>query len=220
MLDESVDVSRTLFDTYLIYLIIGLILFVALIGLLVLLSTSCCCFYCFFYSASTCLCCCYHHRRQYSLNRVGKQQAEPIKGRTIRRALRRRASDLTDFSQLYDSCPHLINSKAMLSNSKSFFSFLCRRLFPSRRLDLRSCPIHDTSRLSPCPNIYETVPPIYESEWRHPVGVSTTETPLSVVNLPQRHPYDRVLSSRLNTSDSIRRTTILTRLKDDAAFLY
>jgi hypothetical protein len=27
--------------------------------------------------------------------------------------IRRRASDVADFTQLYDSCPHLVNSKAM-----------------------------------------------------------------------------------------------------------
>ena len=133
MFDDPVDSS-------LIYAIIGLILFVALLGLLILLSTSCCCFYCFVYSASTCLCCCYHHRRRYSLNK------EPTTGQRRQRVrLRRRASDLTDFSQLYDSCPHLLNSKAMLSNSSitfvsssalnsnslSIFFFFVSMFFPS-----------------------------------------------------------------------------------------
>lgn len=36
----------------------------------------------------------------------------------------------------------------------------------------------------------------------------------------QQNPYDKFLASRSQTSDSMRRTNMLRRLKDDAAFLY
>lgn len=36
----------------------------------------------------------------------------------------------------------------------------------------------------------------------------------------QQNPYDKFLARRSTTSDSMRRTNMLRRLKDDAAFLY
>jgi hypothetical protein len=106
LFDFSTDTS--LFDTYVLYGIIGLLIFIASIGLIVLLVTSCC--WCF-YSISFCFCC-YHRQRHlsYKINRRFLRQNEKKKIS----CLKRQSSDITNFSQLYDSCPHLINNKAML----------------------------------------------------------------------------------------------------------
>ena len=89
-------------------------------------------------------------------------------------------------------------------------------------------------------NSNRSATPIYETEWRSNVNhllvnriQSTNIDPLSVLKLPsfshrttstdyfqQQHPYNRLFSSRILTSDSMRRTNILTQLKNDAAFLY
>jgi hypothetical protein len=104
--------SSSLFDTYLVYGIIGLLIFIAIIGLIVLLATSFCCCYCCFAPSSCCLCC-YSNRRHSSyklrqnVDRLGNNDSKKIS------FIRRQTSDVADFSQLYDSCPHLINSKAM-----------------------------------------------------------------------------------------------------------
>jgi hypothetical protein len=113
MIEEQLyfpSTSSSLFDTYLIYGIIGLLLFIALIGLIVLLTTSCCCFYCYFSTPS----CCYHRRHSsYKLSKISKQQERNQRTKkTI--FIRRYPSDVTDFSQLYDSHPHLMNNKAMI----------------------------------------------------------------------------------------------------------
>jgi hypothetical protein len=99
--------DSSLFDTYLLYGIVGLLVFITLIGLVILFITSCC--WCF-YSLSFCFCCYHRHRNlSYKLNeRFRKQKNTKIN------FIKRRGSDITDFSQLYDSCPHLINNKAVL----------------------------------------------------------------------------------------------------------
>jgi hypothetical protein len=109
--------DTSLFDTYLLYGIIGLLVFIALIGLIVLLVTLCywCC-----YSISFC-CCCYPRPRHLSYQLNEKYQKEQSTKKPT--FLKRQTSDITDFSQLYDSCPHLINNKAMLKtgiNKKKF----------------------------------------------------------------------------------------------------
>lgn len=100
--------SSTLFDTYLVYGIIGLLILIALIGLFVLLSTSCCCCYCCLSPTSCC-----HHNRRYSSYRL-TEKSKQFESNDPKRGvfLRRFPSDAADFSQLYDSYPHLINNKA------------------------------------------------------------------------------------------------------------
>ncbi len=85
--------------------------------------------------------------------------------------------------------------------------------------------------------------PIYETEWTHNLQKlimrkrpSMINNGISVIKLPRssppdlvpsihyfqqkQHPYDKVLASRKNTSDSMRRANMLKRIKDDSAFLY
>ena len=119
-MDEHVffpSISSSLFDTYLVYGIIGLLLLIAIVGLFILLATSCCCCYCCL-SPTSCYLCCYHNRRHSSYQltkkskRSGKLENNDLKPNAY---IRRRPSDITAFSQLYDSCPHLINSKATMT---------------------------------------------------------------------------------------------------------
>lgn len=100
--------NSSLFDTYLLYGIIGLLILVTSIGLIILLITACC--WCC-YSLSFCFCC-YKRQRHlsYKLNKRFQRQENRKKSTYIKR----RSNDLTNFSQLYDSCPHLINNKAVL----------------------------------------------------------------------------------------------------------
>jgi len=120
MMDEQFffpSISSSLFDTYLVYGIIGLLILIAIIGLFVLLATSCCCCYCCLSPTSCCLCC-YHNRRHssYKLSQKSKHSKGSENENSKRNAfIRRHTSDVADFSQLYDSCPHLINSKAMIT---------------------------------------------------------------------------------------------------------
>ena len=134
------SISSSLFDTYLVYGIIGLLIVIAIIGLVVLLATSCCCCgYCCLSSRSCSLrCCCNRRHSSYKINKKSKHsdgsKAENSKRLTF---IRRHSSDMADFSQLYDSCPHLINSKAM----------------PSKTTNMEtSCTTIDTivSPISPC----------------------------------------------------------------------
>jgi len=100
--------DSSLFDTYLFYGIIGLVIFITLIALIAFFITSCCwCFYSISFNF-----CCYKRNRQlsYKLNEKFQKQENPKKINFIKR----RSNDITDFSQLYDSCPHLINDKAVL----------------------------------------------------------------------------------------------------------
>ena len=105
--------TSSLFDTYLIYGIIGLLIFIAIIGLIILLATSCCC--CCLSPASCCFCCCRHHRHSSYKLRERSKQSEALGNNDSKTIafIRRHPSDVADFSQLYDSCPHLINSKVM-----------------------------------------------------------------------------------------------------------
>jgi hypothetical protein len=105
--DFSTDTS--LFDTYVLYGIVGLLIFIASIGLIILIVTSCC--WCF-YSLSFCFCC-YHRHRHLSYKINQRFQGENHRAKIS--CLKRQPSDITNFSQLYDSCPHLINNKAMLT---------------------------------------------------------------------------------------------------------
>ncbi|CAF1192249.1 unnamed protein product [Rotaria sordida] len=131
--------SSALFDTYLVYGIIGLLLFIAIIGLIILLATSCCCCYCCLCPKSCCLC--YHHNRRHSSYKL-RQQLKHKDGSNNGDSkkitfIRRHPSDVADFSQLYDSCPHLINSKAMTTSNTNMDT---------------SCTTIDTfvSPISPC----------------------------------------------------------------------
>ncbi|UJR30081.1 hypothetical protein I4U23_017623 [Adineta vaga] len=344
--------TSSLFDTYLIYGIVGLLTLIAILGLVILLCTSCyCCF-----SLSPCSFCCLRNHRHSSyklrrrsehLNKTGRNDSKKIG------FIRRHPSDVADFSQLYDSCPHLINSKAVaptgpnmetscttidtivnpVSPCSSFRSFLgsgtlpkdnkpsllqnetsklplqtttdktnnislrppppssakgpcvrpfsyikntndraqiLRRLTPQEHsipaaaisidvTQLPSPPLDDTNLInSNSVNIYETVlpttnppslspdvtTPIYETEWTHSLRQLMMPTAnienekISIIQLPsvppdlvssttpstdyfqQKNPYGKFLASRTTTSDSMRRTNMLRRLKDDAAFLY
>ena len=107
------SISSSSFDTYLVYCIIGLLILMALIGLCILLTTSCCCCYCCLTSLSSC----YPSRRHltYKLNEnKSSNNSDQPKRLTF---IRRQSSSLTDFNQLYDSCPHLINSKVVTNKS-------------------------------------------------------------------------------------------------------
>lgn len=104
------SISSTLFDTYLVYGIIGLLILIALVGLFVLLATSCCCCYCCLSSIACCFRC-YPNRRRLSYQLNDKNFIKSDQNRLT--FIRRHSSDMADFSQLYDSCPHLINSKVM-----------------------------------------------------------------------------------------------------------
>ncbi len=131
------SISSSLFDTYLVYGIIGLLILIAIIGLFVLLATSCCCCYCCLSPRSCSLCC--HHKRRYSSYKLSQKSKESGKDNLKRNAfIRRHPSDVADFSRLYDSCPHLINSKAMTTT-------------PNTNMD-SSCTTIDTlvSPVSPC----------------------------------------------------------------------
>ncbi|CAF2214316.1 unnamed protein product [Rotaria magnacalcarata] len=346
--------SSALFDTYLIYGIIGLLLFTAIIGLIILLATSCCC--CCLCPKSCCLC--YHHHRRHSSYKLRKRSKDlegSINGDSKKNAfIRRHPSDVADFSQLYDSCPHLINSKVMttsthmdtscttidtlispISPCSSFHSFIgqatstnntkptvkqndpsnstqkytistektnnasasstrgpcsrpfsyikntndraqiLRRFTSNERtvqattvsIDLTRISSSESDSTNPinsnCTNIYETVlptthhnsnssssssdisTPIYETEWTHSLrqlmlttASSTKNDGISIIKLPtpppdlvpsieqasdyfqQQDPHDKFLESRSRISDSMRRTTMLTQLKDNSAFLY
>ena len=102
-----------------------------------------------------------------------------------------------------------------------------------------------TTNISPAKDVSI---PIYETEWTHNLrqlmlstsprdnaGVAVIELPSSpppdlvssihqqppaMDYFQQQHPHDKFLTSRTRTSDSMRRTNMLRRLKDDAAFLY
>ena len=135
--------SSSLFDTYLVYGIIGLLILIALIGLLVLLATSCCCCYCCLSPTS----CCYHRRRHSSYQLAEKSKRldnnEPKRSVFIRRF----PSDAADFSQLYDSYPHLINNKATAASTTPNLN--------------ASCTTIDTmiSPISPCSSFRSNIEP-------------------------------------------------------------
>ncbi len=102
--------------------------------------------------------------------------------------------------------------------------------------------INDNNNNTPTTDIST---PIYETEWTHNLRqlmMATTSSieneGMSVIDLhptqpdllsstkqssdyfQQKNPYEKFLASRSTTSDSMRRTNMLRRLKDDAAFLY
>ena len=141
MMDDQFffSTSSSLFDTYLVYGIIGLLIFIAVLGLIVLLATSCCCCYCCSSSRLCCFCCNYNRRHSsYKLRQQSKYSDGLGNGDSKTAAfLRRHPSDVADFSHLYDSCPHLINSKAMTTMSSNMDT---------------SCTTIDTlvSPISPC----------------------------------------------------------------------
>ena len=112
MTDTQIDgplPENNLMDVYFVYGIIGLLVFVALLGLFVLIMTSCC--WCCCKSIS---CCCRPNRRSsYGLNRKTRlAKDQHVERKKTTNIFRRYPSDITDLSQLYESCPHLINNKA------------------------------------------------------------------------------------------------------------
>lgn len=114
------SISSSLFDTYLVYGIIGLLILIAIIGLFVLLTASCCCCCYCCVSPTSCNLCCYSNRRHSSYKLTQKfAHSDKLGNENSKRNayIRRQTSDVADFSQLYDSCPHLINSKAMPTTS-------------------------------------------------------------------------------------------------------
>ncbi|CAF3642682.1 unnamed protein product [Rotaria sp. Silwood1] len=162
--------SSALFDTYLVYGIIGLLLFIALIGLVILLATSCCCCYCCLSPRSCCLC--YHHRRRHSSYKLRQRPNHPSGSSNDDSKkiafIRRHPSDVADFSQLYDSCPHLINSKAMTTTSTNMDT---------------SCTTIDTlvSPISPCSSFRSFI----ES------GTSSNENKLPIVQSDSSNPSQK-----------------------------
>ncbi|CAF2159985.1 unnamed protein product [Rotaria magnacalcarata] len=119
MTDDRLFYSLTessLLDTYLLYGIIGFLIFIAFIGFIVLLATSFCCFY----SISSCFCSCpYPRHSSYKLNERAKKEEDKKK----HIFLKRHTSDITDFSHLYETYPHLIHSKTTSTantNNKKF----------------------------------------------------------------------------------------------------
>lgn len=126
--------ESSLLDTYLLYGMIGLLLSTALIGLIILLTTSCC----YVYSLSSCCYCACPCRRHssYKLNKIWQKEENRKKNVFIKR----QTSDITDFSHLYESYPHLIRSKTASTtniNNKNF---------------VQSCTTLDTlvNPISPC----------------------------------------------------------------------
>ena len=109
--------DSTMFDTYLLYGIIGLLIFLAAIGLIILIITTCC--WCI-YSISFCCCCCFHRHRHlsYQIN----NERTPQKKSNF---LKRQPSDVVRFSQLYESCPHLIKNQAMIKSSNKYSDSSC-----------------------------------------------------------------------------------------------
>ncbi|CAF3149036.1 unnamed protein product [Rotaria sp. Silwood2] len=175
--------SSALFDTYLVYGIIGLLLFIAIIGLIILLATSCCCCYCCLPPKSCCLC--YHHSRRhssYKLRQKLKHPDESVNGDSKKIAfIRRHPSDVADFSQLYDSCPHLINSKAMTT---------------STNMDT-SCTTIDTlvSPISPCSSFRSFIGP----------GTSPNDKKLSTVQSDLSNPSlkNHIIIDKTNNASSL-----------------
>ena len=109
--------SYSLFDTYLVYGIISLLTMIAFVGLIILLATSCCCSVCCYSRSNFCYLPCFHHHSRHSSYRL-RQNTKPVRklsnhDRTTLAYVKRHASDVANFSHLYESCPHLVNSKAM-----------------------------------------------------------------------------------------------------------
>lgn len=140
----TISLSSSLFDTYLVYGIIGLLILIALIGLFVLLATSCCCCYCCLSPTS----CCYHHRRRHSSYHLSNK-SKRVENNEPKRSvfIRRFPSDVADFSQLYDSYPHLINNKATVASTTPNLN--------------ASCTTIDTivSPISPCSSFRSNIEP-------------------------------------------------------------
>ncbi|UJR16405.1 hypothetical protein I4U23_003308 [Adineta vaga] len=179
----------SLFDTYLVYALIGTLIFIAFIGVLVLLAVSYCCLYSYF--------CCYRRHRHSSYRLNDKVHHE--------RDNRENKSCL----QLYETYPYLVNqyplknhnintsyttintignaSLVRTSSSQSDYVKTTNHHYEVSRWSTpfnESCSTVDIdsndARLSPCANIYETVvpitnfscsvdrtTPIYETEWTH-----------------------------------------------------
>lgn len=289
--------DSTMFDTYLLYGIIGLLIFLAAIGLIILIITTCC--WCV-YSISFCCCCCFHRHRHVSYQ-INNQRSSQKKSSHF---LKRQPSDVVRFSQLYESCPHLLNNQAMNKYSDSSCTTINTIIHPisptssiqslkesckddvqhrsvgpvqshrpysyikklNDRIEIsrqvKSSPPIDLSQsstsidLSNNTNIYESLlstsrlqsslprpTPIYETEWTPHLqklrrkklslmknkGISIIELPTSFPPdlVPpihyfqqKQHPYDQILTNRMNPTDSIRRAQMLQRIKDDSAFLY
>jgi hypothetical protein len=111
MTDDQL-VYSSLVDTYLVYGIIGLLILIALIGLIILLTTSYCCMYCYFHPSSSYFCC--YHRHRHSSYKLNKKREEQENTKKIS-FIKRHSSDITNFSQLYNSSPYLINNNALIT---------------------------------------------------------------------------------------------------------
>ncbi|CAF1337105.1 unnamed protein product [Adineta steineri] len=116
------------------------------------------------------------------------------------------------------SCNLSILSKQILSSENDNNQKNCQTIIPNTTI---------------CSSL-EQLTPIYETEWTHNLTqvtmnkIPSMEFPLlsspglisTTDYFQQEHPYNKFLVSRQKSSDSIRRTKILKRLKDDASFLY
>lgn len=149
------SIGSSLFDTYLVYGIIGLLLAIAFVGVIVLLATACCCSNC--YSSARAFCClnCYRHSLRHSTYRLSQesnhQKRVVQRDKTKLACIKRNTSDVANFSQLYESCPHLINNKAMTTKPQNTNSNM-----------ESSCTTIDTiiSPISPCSSFRSFATPI------------------------------------------------------------
>lgn len=268
--------DSSMFDTYLLYGIVGLLIFLAAIGLIILIITTCCwCIY------SISFCCCFRRHLSYQLN-----NHQSSKKKT--NFLKRQPSDVVRFSQLYESCPHQgmiksfdsscttintittspqgsIRSVKPVYRPYSYIKKLNDRIEISRQvkssdvshppidLSQSSTSIDASQSHSSNTNIYESLlstsqiqpssTPIYETEWtphlqklrRKKLSLMKNKG-ISMIELPptyppdlvppihyfqqKQHPYEQILTTRPNPTDSIRRAQMLQRIKDDSAFLY
>lgn len=117
MFMDSQWFDSSVFDTYLLYGILGLLILLAAIGLIILIITTCC--WCI-YSISFCFCCFHrrgHRHLSYQINHPRTRRNQPSKKKSTR--LKRQSSDVVRFSQLYQSCPHLIPNQPMNKYSDS-----------------------------------------------------------------------------------------------------
>ena len=112
--------DSSVFDTYLLHGIIGLLIFLAAIGLIILIITTCC--WCI-YSISFCFCC--FHRRRHSSYRINDSRSRRVQPAKKKSVLKRQPSDVVRFSQLYESCPHLSNNHAMIKSSNKYSESSC-----------------------------------------------------------------------------------------------
>lgn len=125
MFMENQWFDSSVLDTYLLYGILGLLIFLAGIGLIILIITTCC--WCI-YSLSFCFCC-FHRRRRhvsYQINQTRAGRTQPSKKKSA--FLKRQPSDVVRFSQLHETCPHLIpnhHHQGMIKSSNKYSDSSC-----------------------------------------------------------------------------------------------